>query len=155
MASVRPHATWFALIRAITARSRAVRLRRCVWLVALLGLAGAASPVRAANDGLDARLQRAKAEIEQALAKSNMPGLVIGVTGRQRLRMVVTHGYADLKQRKPLTPDSRFAIGSMTKGFTAIALMQLAEARRFDPDAPISKYVPAFKLDSKFRPVTG
>lgn len=84
-----------------------------------------------------------------------MPGLVIGVTDRHALRMVVVHGYADLKAHVPLTADSRFAIGSISKAFTAIALMQLAQEHRFDPGAPISRYLPSFKVRSRFRPITG
>lgn len=84
-----------------------------------------------------------------------MPGLVIGITDRRQLRTVIVHGYADLKAHRPLTADSRFAIGSVSKAFTAIALMQLAQENRFDPHVPVSRYLPSFTLHSTFAPITG
>ncbi|MGH8138878.1 MAG: serine hydrolase domain-containing protein [Steroidobacteraceae bacterium] len=114
-----------------------------------------ALPAWSSTDNLDARLTRAKAAIDQALAGSSMPGLVIGITDRHELRTVIVHGYSDLKARTPLTPSSRFAIGSVSKAFTAIALMQLAQENRFDPHAPISRYLPSFKVPSRFAPITG
>jgi CubicO group peptidase (beta-lactamase class C family) len=114
-----------------------------------------ALPAQSANRDLEARLTRAKAAIEKALTTSTMPGLVIGVTDRHTLRMVIVHGYADIKAHVPLTANSRFAIGSISKAFTAIALMQLAQEHRFNPRAPISRYLPSFKVRSRFRPITG
>jgi D-alanyl-D-alanine carboxypeptidase len=123
-------------------------------LLALLAVWMLASPVRAATD-VDARLAVTAEAIEQALDRSDVPGLVIGVTDRQGLRKVIVHGYADLKTRKPLTADSRFAIGSISKAFTAIALLQLAQENRFDLHAPITRYLPSLVIHSRFAPITG
>jgi hypothetical protein len=93
--------------------------------------------------------------IDAALAASPRPGMVIGITDRQGLRKVLIHGYADLKTKTPLTADSRFAIGSVSKAFTSIALLQLAEQGRFDPHAPITQYLPWLHIPSRFNPITG
>ncbi|HEY2686618.1 MAG TPA: serine hydrolase domain-containing protein [Steroidobacteraceae bacterium] len=123
-------------------------MRMVLAALALLLAAGAYADV-------DARLDQARQAIEAHLQSSQRPGLVIGITDRQRLREVVVHGYSDLKTRTPLTAQSRFAIGSISKAFTAIALMQLADEGRFDPHAPITRYVPSFAMRSKYPPVTG
>ena len=128
--------------------------RVCTGL-ATLALCWSALPGRVAADEVNARLTEAAATIEQALKHSSMPGLVIGITDRHELRKVIVHGYADLKARKPLTADSRFAIGSISKAFTAIALMQLSQEHRFDPHAPITRYLPSLVLHSRFSPITG
>jgi CubicO group peptidase (beta-lactamase class C family) len=120
-------------------------------VLAALGLLLAAG----AYADVDTRLEQARQAIEAHLQGSQRPGLVIGITDRQRLREVVVHGYADVKARTPLTAQSRFAIGSISKAFTAIALMQLADEGRFDPHAPITRYVPSFAMRSKYPPVTG
>jgi D-alanyl-D-alanine carboxypeptidase len=104
---------------------------------------------------VDARLEQVRAMIEARLAESSRPGVVIGITDGERLRQVVVHGYADLKSRTPLNRDSRFAIGSISKAFTAIALMQLADEGRFDPHAPITRYLPSFKIRSDYPKITG
>jgi CubicO group peptidase (beta-lactamase class C family) len=128
--------------------------RPCTFLAAL-ALCLMASPGRGANDDVNARLTDAAAAIDQALEHSSMPGLVIGITDRHTLRKVIVHGYADLKTRKPLTGDSRFAIGSISKAFTAIALMQISQEHRFDPHAPITRYLPSLVVHSRFAPITG
>jgi serine beta-lactamase-like protein LACTB, mitochondrial len=53
-------------------------------------------------------------------------------------------GLADLDRRVPVTADTRFGIASVTKAFTGVALLELAQSGRIDLDAPIQKYVPGF-----------
>jgi len=128
------------------------RLNSCLPTLALCLLA---LPGRAATDGVNAKLTEAAAAIEQALEHSSMPGLVVGITDRHELRKVIVHGYGDLKTRKPLTADSLFAIGSISKAFTAIALMQIGQEHRFEPHAPITRYLPSLVVHSRFAPITG
>ena len=124
----------------------------------LIRLSDAATPPPASNPyppNLDLRLSQVASIISHALPSSPMPGLVIGITDRHALRKVIAYGFADLKTRVPVTPDSRFAIGSVSKAFTAISLMQLSEEGHFDPHAPITRYLPSLTLHSKFAPITG
>jgi D-alanyl-D-alanine carboxypeptidase len=101
------------------------------------------------------RLARAFEAIDRAAAASTTPGMVIGFTDRTHTLKVGAYGYADLKTRSRVTPDTLFEIGSVSKSFTAIALMQLLDEGRFDPQAPVTKYLPWFEVKSKFRPITG
>lgn len=101
---------------------------------------------------MDAALADVRSMVERAPGEL---GLVVAVTDRERLRMVATHGYADIERRVPVTPETRFAIGSISKSFTAIMLMQLADEGRFDPDAPISRYLPDFHPRTTFPAITG
>ena len=128
--------------------------RTCTFLAAM-ALCLLALPGRGATDDVNGRLTQAAAAIDQALEHSSMPGLVVGITDRHQLRKVIVHGYADLKTLKPLTADSRFAIGSISKAFTAIALMQISQEHRFDRHAPITRYLPSLVVHSQFAPITG
>jgi len=122
------------------------------------GLAGACLflPVAGAHsDGAEGRLAAAFTAIDRALASSSMPAVTIGITDRERLKKVIVHGYADLKARTPLTAQSRFAVGSISKSFTAVALMELADEGRFDSHAPITRYLPWFEVNSPFPPIEG
>jgi len=110
----------------------------------------AQTPKSAAS--MDAALADVRTMVETAPGEL---GLVVAVTDRERLRMVATHGYADIERRVPVTPDTRFAIGSISKSFTAITLMQLADEGRFDPDAPIARYLPDFHPRTTFPAITG
>jgi len=120
-------------------------MRYVALVVAAAGILQAA-PVRWAP-ALDA--------IERAVATSTRPAIVVAVTDRQKTLRVFAHGYADLKTKKPIAADSPFAIGSISKSFTAIALMQLWDESRFDPQAPIATYLPWFAVKSSFGPITG
>ncbi|HSM38587.1 MAG TPA: serine hydrolase domain-containing protein [Candidatus Limnocylindrales bacterium] len=55
----------------------------------------------------------------------------------------VGHGYADLTSGRPITEDTAFRIGSITKTMTAIAVMQLWEEGLVDLDAPAACYLRA------------
>lgn len=66
-------------------------------------------------------------------------------------------GLADADTRRPVTQDTVFRIGSLTKPITAIAVMQLWEDGRIDLDAPANDYLRAFKLTTgrrQLRPAT-
>ncbi|WP_245664071.1 serine hydrolase domain-containing protein [Nocardia arthritidis] len=67
------------------------------------------------------------------------------------------HGLADISRNRPVTEDTIFRIASITKTFTAIAVMQLWERGVIDLDAPASAYLRAYRLvptDPRFGPVT-
>lgn len=122
----------------------------------IAGFAAHAGTRTAAEAQAEERVQQALERIEQLVAAADSgPGMAIGLTDRERLRGVVLHGYADLKAKTPVTADTRFAIGSISKSFTAVTLLQLADEGKFDPAAPISKYLPGFRVDSRYPPITG
>lgn len=86
---------------------------------------------------------------------SNTPGLALAITGRDRLLHAATFGYANLQAQSRLAPDTLFEIGSISKSFTSVALLQLRDEGRFDPSAPIARYLPWFSIKSRFAPITG
>ena len=132
-------------------KMRAALRAGCGILASLCAMAAGEADSGAA----DGRLAASFRSIDQAVASVPTPGIVIGITDRNRLQTVIVHGYADLKKRTPLTRDSLFPIGSISKSFTAVMLMELKDEGRFDPQAPIRQYLPQFALKSRFRPVTG
>ena len=70
------------------------------------------------------------------------PGAVGLVVKDGKVLFQKAYGLADLELGVPMAPDMVFACGSMTKMFTATAVMMLAEARALRYDDPISKYFP-------------
>ncbi len=71
-------------------------------------------------------------------------GLAVGMVGEQSV--FASHGYADIASGAPVTEDTVFRIGSITKTFTAIAVMQLWERGLVDLDAPANDYLRAYRL---------
>lgn len=108
------------------------------------------------STGSDHRFDRAFSAIDRALRSQPAgPGVVVGITDRDQTLRTFAHGYADIKTRAPIAETSLFEIGSISKSFTAIALMQLADEGRFDPQAPIKRYLPWFEMKSNDPLVTG
>ena len=103
-------------------------------------------------------IERAFAEIgrfiERRMEEVNIPGLALAVTGREKLLHAAPFGYADLSSGRPVQPGTMFEIGSIGKSFTNIALMQLRDEGRLDLQAPVSRYLPWFEVQSDFAPVT-
>jgi CubicO group peptidase (beta-lactamase class C family) len=73
-------------------------------------------------------------------------GLAVGVIRDGRLSSFYGHGLADIASRTPVTEDTVFRIGSITKTFTAIAVMQLCEQGFVDLDAPASDHLRSYDL---------
>ena len=75
-------------------------------------------------------------------ADAHVPGLVYGIVKDGELVHMKTLGVQDLGTGRPVTPDTRFRIASMTKAFTALAILQLRDEGRLGLDDPAEKYVP-------------
>jgi CubicO group peptidase (beta-lactamase class C family) len=98
-----------------------------------------------------------KAVVGGILNRRAAVGLAVGVVRNGRLEFFHGHGVADIASNTPVTEDTVFRIGSITKTFTAIAVMQLWEQRHIDLDVPANDYLRAYRLVSakaSHRPVT-
>ena len=73
-------------------------------------------------------------------------GLAVGVVRDGRLSSFHGLGLADIASGTPVTQDTVFRIGSITKTFTAIAVLQLCEQGLVDLDAPAGEYLRAYRL---------
>jgi D-alanyl-D-alanine carboxypeptidase len=122
---------------------------------ALLALVWTApAPVRSdTGPTVDAALDAIAAYAPEAMREQGTPGLSIAITDRNRTLRVITLGYANREMQAPVTPATRFAIGSITKSMTALALLQLRDAGRLDLNAPVRRYLPWFAIDSGKRPI--
>jgi serine beta-lactamase-like protein LACTB len=81
-----------------------------------------------------------------------IPGLSLTVAVDGKIVYSEGFGFADLEERVPAWPTTKFRIGSISKPLTAVALMELVEAGKVDLDAPVQKYVPSFP--DKGAPIT-
>jgi CubicO group peptidase (beta-lactamase class C family) len=122
--------------------------------VAFAGLAVLGQNVVAKQDPASDRVADVLRRIDAASADV-IPALVIAVTDRNRTLGVIAHGHADIKTKAPATAESLFPIGSIGKSFTAMALMELFDEGRFDPQAPLATYLPWFRVHSSSVPITG
>jgi CubicO group peptidase (beta-lactamase class C family) len=79
-----------------------------------------------------------------AVASGESPGLQVAVIKDGRAVLVKSYGSANLEQRVPVANDSVFRVGSVTKQFTAVALLLLAEEGKVSLQDKLSKYYPNF-----------
>jgi CubicO group peptidase (beta-lactamase class C family) len=87
-----------------------------------------------------------KGRVEGILNRWPAVGLAVGVVRDGRLEFFHGHGVADIASNTLVTEDTVFRIGSVTKPFTAIAVMQLWEQGLVDLDAPANDYLRAYTL---------
>jgi D-alanyl-D-alanine carboxypeptidase len=83
------------------------------------------------------------------------PGMTLALATPEGLLRASAYGFADMKAGANVQPDTLFEVGSISKSFVALALMQMREEDKFDPSQPITTYLPWLKIDSKYAPVTG
>jgi CubicO group peptidase (beta-lactamase class C family) len=121
----------------------------CVAVVVLLGgaAAWAEEPHRAGTDARLAQALRLFGEwLEAKLAYEKIPGASVGLVVDQDLAWSRGFGYADVARKVPATPDTIYGICSISKLFTAIAVMQQRDAGKLRLDDPVSTYLPYFTL---------
>ncbi|MCH8274362.1 MAG: serine hydrolase [Armatimonadetes bacterium] len=112
-----------------------------VWLFAPLAL-GQQTPV-----SLKQRLEHLVEQLEQRREQYHIPGLAIAVVKGDKIILARGLGLADVENKKPVTPETIFAIGSSTKAFTAAIIGMLVDEGKMTWDDPVTKYVPYFDLD--------
>ncbi|HSB55263.1 MAG TPA: serine hydrolase domain-containing protein, partial [Gemmatimonadales bacterium] len=94
------------------------------------------------------------AAARELLTEDGTPGLALALVADGEIIGVKTYGYADLGTRAPVLPDTRFLAGSVSKAFTAVALLQLQEEGLVDVARPVADYLPWFKVRSRFPAIT-
>jgi CubicO group peptidase (beta-lactamase class C family) len=120
---------------------RATTLWGCLTCLALLCLTGA-PPTWAATDEIDpAAIDRVAAE---SFAATRLPGMALAVTHGEDVLLV--KGYGSAGGGRPVTASTQFRLASLSKSFTALAVLQLVDAGRVDLDAPIRRYLPTFTV---------
>lgn len=100
-----------------------------------------------------AALRALDAFVERHRREMGIPGLTLGLASRQGVFAARTYGHADIKTGLTLTPQSLFQIGSITKSFVAIALLQLREEGKLDLERPIREYLPWLRIESAYAPI--
>jgi CubicO group peptidase (beta-lactamase class C family) len=114
------------------------------FILSAIGQAPVAPDLRVAIEQVDAL---AAAEF----AKDNRGSVTIGVVSGAELVWTKSYGYADMEKKTPATKDTVYRIGSITKQFTGLMLLQLVEAGKVRLSDPVEKYFPEVnKVEGRF-----
>jgi CubicO group peptidase (beta-lactamase class C family) len=84
--------------------------------------------------------------VNQSLKDWKVPGVAVAVVLGDKVILLKGYGYRDLEKQLPVTPDTLFAIGSITKSFTVTTLGMEMDEGKVDWDKPVRDYLPSFKM---------
>jgi CubicO group peptidase (beta-lactamase class C family) len=90
--------------------------------------------------------------VKGIMERQRIPGMAVVVIKNGQVQELKGYGVADITTKQPVTPDTKFAIGSTTKPFTAMAIMMLVEEGKVNLDAPVSQYLT--DLPAQWQPLT-
>jgi len=128
--------------------------------VVLNQLPGISRPVVAATnfqrdaDRFQPAFQRLDEFIARHMNEHGAPGMTLALADRTGLLRSSQYGFADLKAGVKVNPQTLFEIGSISKSFVGIAIVQLAEEGKLDLHKPVIAYLPWLKVESSFAPFT-
>jgi len=115
---------------------------------AFLGLAGlAACQTPPSIAELTASLE---VVIEREIERMAIPALSIALVDDQKIVWARGFGFQDPVARVPASPETVYRVGSVSKLFTDIAVMQLVERGAIDLDRDVTDYLPELELDNRF-----
>src|SRR4051794_5068225 len=86
-----------------------------------------------------------RAFAEGVRRKHRAPGMAVAVALDGAEVYAEGSGEREIGTGAPVTPDTVFGVASVTKSFTALAIMQLAEAGKLAVDDPVTRYLPEFR----------
>jgi CubicO group peptidase (beta-lactamase class C family)/D-alanyl-D-alanine dipeptidase len=144
-------------------RKSTFALATAKWTLFVLGLTLSFSEAVAAQNGANIAARKDYVEVVEALTpfiqremdEKGLPGLSIALVDDQQIVWSQGFGMADPKNKIHATAETVYRIGSVSKLFTDIGIMQLVERGELSLDAPITDYLPDFKPKNPFgTPIT-
>ena len=92
--------------------------------------------------------------IEHRLPLTHTPGIALAITDGHEILGVVVRGFADAASSTPIRPETRFQIGSISKGFAGMIAVQESEGGRLDLHQPVTEILPWLEIPQPFEPIT-
>jgi CubicO group peptidase (beta-lactamase class C family) len=92
--------------------------------------------------------------IADAMMRDHVPGLSLAIVKDGKVIYARGFGARRLKDNAPATPDTLYGVGSCTKSFTALAIMQLVQQGKLNLKDPVKKHLSEFKLGKEENPIT-
>lgn len=123
-----------ALAEEIVMTGKKMALFMSAFLMLITTMLNAALPQRAMNN-----IDRI---INQAMQQDGIPGLAVGVTQNGEPVLMKGYGFANMQTQQPVTANTRFGIGSVSKVITGFAVMNLVQQGKIGLDDSILKYIP-------------
>ena len=131
----------------VIAASRVIEAKGSVFVNSVGSVAAQSAAVQPVFARLDEFIAR-------HMRETGAPGMTLALANRDGLIRASTYGFADTKAGLRVENETMFEIGSVSKSFVGLALLQLREERKIDFDKPVTEYLPWLKINSKFEAIT-
>jgi len=123
----------------------------CILLGAIIGC----STSKKKTEANDNTFQQIETFLQSLIDTGGIPGITIAVTFGQDIVYTKGFGVANIDTKVKLEPKHIFHIASVSKTFTATAIMQLYEKGKIDINKPLITYLPYFKMkDERYKNIT-
>ena len=120
-------------------------MRILLFLAVLAVASGLPARVQAESPALSAvGLERLSAFFDNEATSGRIPGAVLLIQQHGSPLYLRSFGFQDVATGTPMSPDTIFALHSMTKPITCLAAMMLVDDGKLSPSDPVSRYIPAF-----------
>ena len=94
----------------------------------------------------DARFDRVRSKIQELMLNARLPSVAVAVAQNGKIVWEQGFGWADREQLRPATADTMYSLASISKPFTATAIMALVKQGKLKLDAPANDYLGAAKM---------
>lgn len=96
------------------------------------------------SDAAESPFAHLDLKIRELMREGDIPGMSLVIVQGNEPPRIRSYGQADPESGTAVTPDTLFELGSLSKAFTALAALKLAQEGRIDLDDPVSEYLPWF-----------
>jgi CubicO group peptidase (beta-lactamase class C family) len=111
----------------------------------------ASIPMPGANDSIQEKLDAFTGDYMKVM---NAPGMTQALTDTTATIRTAGYGFANIDLRAPVSTEQLFQIGSITKSFAALILLQLRDEEKFDLHRPVLEYLPWLPVNTPYGPIT-
>lgn len=102
--------------------------------------------------GIKVELTKLDSFVIEKMSQTKIPGLSLALIKNGNLAYSRSYGFKDVEKGQPATTKTVYGIGSVTKSFTALAILKLVEEGKLSLDDEVSKYVP-IRLEAMGKPI--
>jgi CubicO group peptidase (beta-lactamase class C family) len=90
------------------------------------------------------------AYIARYMREMNAPGMTLSLANKNGALRVATYGFSDVESKDRVRPEQLFHIGSISKSFAALVILQLADEKKIDLQRPVMEYLPWLPIAPKW-----
>src|SRR5688572_1206569 len=116
------------------------------WVILIAIFSFASCAIGAPSQHMVGVVQKLSEAARSEVHSGAISGVTVALVAQGEILFVEGFGYANKQKRRPARANTVYRAGSISKLFTALAAMQLAEAGRLDIDKPVTEFLPDFRV---------